>query len=301
MIVVFSASLAAALCQNGIFAYAGSLGKGEYTQGIMTGQAVAGVLPCIAQIVSVLSVPKTDAGPGPGQESPKSAFAYFMTATGISSFALFAFSILIRRHGVSETKSILNASIHDNDDEPTERKVVRMRTLFSKLRWLAFGVSITFATTMLFPVFTQEIFSVRASDPSSPRLLHDNATFIALAFLCWNTGDLTGRLLTLIPSLAALTRRPRMVFLLSVLRVGYVPLYLLCNIRGRGAVVVSDAFYLLGVQFLFGVSNGYLGSVCMIGAGLWVEPEEREAAGSFMGLMLCGGLTMGSLLSFSVA
>lgn len=33
----------------------------------------------------------------------------------------------------------------------------------------------------------------------------------------------------------------------------------------------------------------------------YVDAEEREAAGGFMGLMLVGGLTVGSLMSFAVA
>lgn len=78
----------------------------------------------------------------------------------------------------------------------------------------------------------------------------------------------------------------------------FIPLYFLCNIKGRGAAVSSDFFYLVIVQFLFGLTNGYLGSSCMMGAGDWVAPEEREASGGFMGLMLVGGLTVGSLLSF---
>jgi equilibrative nucleoside transporter 1/2/3 len=75
-------------------------------------------------------------------------------------------------------------------------------------------------------------------------------------------------------------------------------MYFLCNIKGKGASVSSDFFYLVIVQFLFGLSNGYLGSSCMMGSGDWVAPDEREAAGGFMGLMLVAGLTVGSLLSF---
>ena len=80
----------------------------------------------------------------------------------------------------------------------------------------------------------------------------------------------------------------------------FVPLYFLCNIKGRGATVSSDFFYLVIVQFLYGMTNGYVGSECMMGAGEWVEPEEREATGGFMGLCLVGGLTVGSLLSFTL-
>lgn len=76
---------------------------------------------------------------------------------------------------------------------------------------------------------------------------------------------------------------------------------MLCNIRGGGAVVRSDLFYLVGVQFLFGLSNGWIGSVCMMGAGEGVEEGEKEAAGGFMGMCLVAGLGVGSLLSFLAA
>jgi len=49
MFTVFAASLATGLSQNGVFAYVSGFGREEYTQAIMTGQAIAGVLPCIAR------------------------------------------------------------------------------------------------------------------------------------------------------------------------------------------------------------------------------------------------------------
>lgn len=171
-------------------------------------------------------------------------------------------------------------------------------TLCKKLRWLATSVFLCFAVTMVFPVFTQAVLSVQ--DPSTSPRLFQRASFIPLAFLLWNAGDLFGRLLTLIPRLR-LIQYPRFLFAFSLLRLVFIPMYLLCNIRGRGAAINSDAFYLIIVQFLFGLSNGWLGSNCMMGAAEWVEAEEREAAGGFMGLMLVAGLTVGSLLSFLAA
>ena len=66
-------------------------------------------------------------------------------------------------------------------------------------------------------------------------------------------------------------------------------------------MVSSDLFYLLVVQLLYGLTNGWLGSSCMMASGDWVDDGEREAAGGFMGLCLVIGLTTGSILSFSVA
>ena len=299
MAIVFTASCAASLTQNGLLAYVSGFGVAEYMQGIMTGQAVAGVLPCIAQIVSVLSVPERKSDEGPGQESSTSAFAYFMTATGISSLALLAFLYLVQRHKHDNlVKQSIDGVEEAEDSEQGGRKVVGMVTLFRKLKWLAMAVFLVFSITMFFPVFTQEILSVRPVD-SAPRWLKP-PSFIPLAFLFWNAGDLTGRLMTLYPQITLFTR-PRTVFVGSILRIIFIPLYLLCNIKNRGAIISSDFFYLFIVQFLFGLTNGFLGSTCMIAAASFVDTEEREAAGGFMGLILVWGLTIGSLLSFLAA
>ena len=298
MVVMFFTSLATGLCQNGIFAYVSGFGEPKYTQGIMTGQGVAGVLPCIVQIGSVLAVqadstsPDVDDGPTVRSDA---ALAYFLTATMVALVSLMAFLYLNGRHRTRKEAQSPDAHAMDAG---VDKKVVPFSTLFRKLRWLALAVFVTFAITMVFPVFTQEITSVKPIDQQPPLLQH--ASFIPLAFLFWNSGDLIGRLATAIPSLS-LVHRPGIVFALSSSRVVFVGLYYLCNIRGRGAVVESDLFYLVVVQLLFGLSNGYLGSTCMIGAAEWVDDDEKEVAGSFMGLCLVCGLCAGSLLSFAVA
>jgi equilibrative nucleoside transporter 1/2/3 len=66
-------------------------------------------------------------------------------------------------------------------------------------------------------------------------------------------------------------------------------------------MIKSDFFYLFIVQLLFGMSNGFIGTMCMMGAVEYVDIEERESAGAFMTLMLVGGLAAGSVLSFIVA
>lgn len=299
MLMVAAASLATGLIQNGLFAYVTGFGRAEYTQGIMTGQAVAGVLPCIAQIASVLAVPAKEAEDRGPQESPKSAFAFFLTAAGTSTVALIAFLYLAKRHARQDkVKQVVEGADGAEEDEQTERKSVGLWTLFKKLYWLAIAVFLCFGITMVFPVFTKEIQSIR--DPATAPRIFRPETFIPIALLVWNIGDLIGRLLTLAPQLS-LTYYPWALFSISVARLIFIPLYFLCNINGWGAAVKSDAFYLFVVQLLFGISNGYLGSSCMMGAAEWVAKEERQAAGGFMGLMLVAGLTIGSLLSFLVS
>ena len=250
-----------------------------------------------------------------GQQSSKSAFSYFLTATAVSTMALIAFfHLLLRNRSRSDAKRMAESITSAEEAEHRERKVVGMWTLFKKLKWLASAVFVCFGVTMVFPVFTQvciltapmanpthshqEILSVRPAG-TAPRLF-EPATFIPLGFLFWNAGDLIGRLLPLIPSFS-MASNPRALFLASLARLVFIPLYLLCNIDGRGAVINSDVFYLVIVQLGFGISNGWLGSSCMMGAAEWVDASEREAAGGFMGLALVSGLTVGSLLSFLAA
>lgn len=297
MLMVLSASLASGLCQNGVFAYVAGFGRKEYTQGIMTGQGIAGVLPAITQIISVLSVPPKHHTDGAPNLPSTSAFIYFMTAMAVSLATLAAFLYLLSR--ASSKRRMQLADEHNAmSDSAILRKSIPLTRLFKKLYLLASAVFITFAVTMFFPVFTGKILSVR--DPSTaPRLFKPEA-FIPLAFFFWNLGDLAGRMGPAIPALR-LTHRPRLLLFFALLRIGFIPVYYLCNIGGKGAAINSDFFYLFIVQLLFGVSNGYLGSSCMMGFAEYVEPDELEAAGGFMSLVLVGGLTFGSMLSFAAS
>ncbi|KAH0553096.1 hypothetical protein GP486_006715 [Trichoglossum hirsutum] len=147
------ASVSTGLCQNGVFAYVAGFGREEYTQGIMTGQAIAGVLPCVAQILSVLSVPEDNEPENADfvEESPKSAFWFFLTATGVSTLTLAAFAILQRTYYGRRVA----AKRLPGDEQEEIKATVPVRTLLRKLKWLASAVFICFGVTMAFPVFTQ--------------------------------------------------------------------------------------------------------------------------------------------------
>jgi equilibrative nucleoside transporter 1/2/3 len=231
------------------------------------------------------------------------AFIYFLTAVAVSVVALVAFLPLVKRHNHLIEERMINRMAESftsvEEAERAARKVTSIAQLFRKLHWPAAAVFMCFAATMFFPVFTAKTISVR--DPRDPGTgqLFQPAAFIPLAFLSWNLGDLLGRVGTMLP--LSLRHRPAALFGLSLARLLFLPLYMLCNIRGQGAVVNSDAFYLLLVQFPFGLTNGWLGSSCMMAAGEWVDEGEQEAAGGFMGLCLVAGLTVGSLLSFTAA
>ena len=285
---------ATGLFQNGAFAFAASFGRPEYMQALMAGQGVAGVLPALAQVTAVLLFPSDAESKG-----QLSAFFYFLAAVAISVLAIVVVVPLFRRHGRRVENRIADhmadsiASVQDA--ERAARKVTSLAVLFRKLRFLAVGVALTFTVTMFFPVFTAKIHSV-SEDKGA---LFRPEAFIPLAFFFWNLGDLGGRVATALPF--SLAGRPRLLFTLAAARIALLPLYLLCNIDNKGAVVSSDFFYLFVVQIVFGASNGWLGSSFMMSSGDFVDEGQREAAGAFMSLCLVVGLSVGSLLSFSVA
>ncbi|KAI0480375.1 nucleoside transporter-domain-containing protein [Xylariaceae sp. FL0804] len=303
LVMVAFAAWSAGLIQNGAFAFAASFGRPEYMQAIMAGQGIAGVLPALVQVVSVLVAPPSDAAEGagkPGAGKGTAAFIYFLAAVIVSVVALLSFIPLVSRHNrIVESRLIdqmASSMTSVEEAEQAARKVVSMVTLFRKLHWLAAGVFMCFVVTMFFPVFTPKILSVTPT-AEAPALFKP-AAFIPLGFLFWNLGDLVGRAGSLKFSLR---RRPALLFAISIGRLVFLPLYALCNIHGRGATVNSDVFYLLVVQFLFGTTNGWLASNCMMAAAEWVDEGEREASGGFMGLCLVAGLAFGSLLSFTAA
>lgn len=321
LVDVCLAALATGLFQNGAFAFAAGFGRREYTQAVMVGQGLAGVLPALAQMVSVLIVPPSSTRPAPGpatddakaQAQPpppdtisSSAFIYFLAAVVVSIITLVSFLPLSRRY---QRLVARRTDAHGGDDDDVDddgehqghaatRKVVDLSTLFRKLHWEAGSVAICFvATIAFFPVFTGKILSTHGQPHSR---LFDAEVFIPLGFLCWNAGDLAGRMFTGGAVNAGLRRRPVVLFLFGCVRFAFLPLYLLCNLHGGGAVVSSDLFYLVLVQLPFGLSNGWLASNAMMAATEAVDEGEREAAGGFMGLCLVAGLTVGSLLSFTV-
>jgi equilibrative nucleoside transporter 1/2/3 len=116
--------------------------------------------------------------------------------------------------------------------------------------------------------------------------------------MLWNIGELAGSVLA--ASSKFLLKHRLLLLILSFARIVFIPLYLMCNVGGRGSFA-GDWFYLFVVQLGFGLSHGWLSSASMMGVPEWVAKEDREEAGAFMGMTLVSGLVVGSLLGLVVA
>jgi equilibrative nucleoside transporter 1/2/3 len=99
---------------------------------------------------------------------------------------------------------------------------------------------------------------------------------------------------------------------MSLMRVLFIPLFLMCNIQRSGpspsssVIINSDVLFML-ILLAFGLSNGYVCSMCMMAAPslehnprLRGRKEDVEDAATVASFCLVGGLAIGSISSFAV-
>lgn len=329
LVAMFNSTIGTSLAQNGSFAIVSLFGP-IYTQAIMVGQAIAGILPPIVSIISIIS--STSSGSNkPGGEgndiNGKSTFFYFLVASIAALTAFVLFKIVLKTDPKSVSTSITDTEtsavlLHDgagssydsllgedsnapnSEDEDYDLEVFPLNQpqnvdpvkLISKLRVPIFTVFSVFSVTLAYPVFAQLVQPVHTSP-----IIFNRDVFIPFSMFVWNLGDLVGRLVCGLPKWVVHGDRNFIIY--SLARFAFLPAFLLLtNLNGRltaGAGLgtwLGDEVYLV-LHFLFGFTNGHLGSSAMMESPNYVEPEEREKGGSLMTLALSLGLTAGALFS----
>lgn len=310
MVCVWGASLGTAFAQNGSFAVVNTIDS-VYTQAVMVGQAISGVLPPIISLISASigggGEKKHDENDTGDTSGGTSSAMYFLVASLVAGVAFVMFHKVQTRHrhllDRNEIDEYQGVNIQEQDGETEGVEAadegegpfnqtkpnhihVPLRVLLQKLKSPAFGVFFTFTVTLVYPVFSNSINSVNG-------IRYE--IFVPLAILIWNLGDLAGRVICGYDKYVVKTRKTFVIY--ALLRLLFIPAYLLCNINGREGIIRSDIFYML-IHLLFGLTNGHLGSSGMMTAPDYVQDHEKAATGGFMTLVLSLGLTCGSLLSF---
>lgn len=314
MVMVLVSSMATCLAQNGTMATVNVLGQ-LYTNAVMVGQAIAGTLPSIALIVSILlvgdkGVKSVDANEGDDDyyvEKNFGVFIYYITASLVSilSISLLALTNHYRTDAIYKSLDhILEEDDHDHnideDEEPiqmSQEKYVPFGVLWGKLKLIVLTIFLTFCITLLFPVFASIVESVNTD---LTFFLFQKSIYIPFIYLVWNLGDLLGRILCGAPNSKVLIQNPKVLIWYSIGRLAFIPLFLTCNThpKTKSAIIPSDFWYIL-LQFLFGLSNGQLCTSCFMVVGdNCDDDDEREAAGGFTTVFLSVGLAAGSLLSY---
>ncbi|KAI3648936.1 hypothetical protein MP228_006790 [Amoeboaphelidium protococcarum] len=355
MVLVVISGTSTAFLQNGVFGLVSLFGHEETTM-VMSGQGLAGSLVCLLQIGSLLI--------GDGDHS-FSAALYFSIAALVLLICIALSFMLANTDGykkaISEQLSSINADeitdfvqeseVEDGSQKKELSNVAAPSGVFAVLGriWvLASSVFTVYLVTLaLFPAI---LSTVRPANESLDSESKWRLLFIPVTFLIFNLGDWLGKALPgivifnkfvdwVVKSPMTLKSKARLTWLMSVLRLSFIPLVLLSNTvissdisRQFPLWINNDIGYLIIVA-LFAISNGYLGTLCMInGPQLAVDfgqihaqrsdyilvdqqqlqstsgeyavkqynDKDKETAGSLMVFFLTTGLTVGSLLSFVI-
>uniref|UniRef100_A0A3Q1BSF5 Solute carrier family 29 member 1b n=1 Tax=Amphiprion ocellaris TaxID=80972 RepID=A0A3Q1BSF5_AMPOC len=267
-----------AVLQGSLFGMAGLL-PASYTTPIMSGQGLAGTFAAFAMICAIAS----------GSEMQEAAFGYFITACAVIFLSVLSY-ILLPRLEFFQFYQERNQKQTTSDEEQNSVSLMNRGTIWI----LALSVCFTFTITIgTFPAITADTQSTLA-DVGSWDLY-----FIPVScFLLFNLSDWGGRSLTAICMWPG--KHSRILPVLILCRLAFVPLFMLCNVQPRLHLPIffhHDGFFIV-FMILFAFTNGYLASLCMCYGPKNVLPHEAETAGAIMAFFLSLGLALGAALSF---
>nr|XP_054759282.1 equilibrative nucleoside transporter 1-like [Lytechinus pictus] len=283
-----------AIFQGSVFGLGGLLPK-KYTQALMAGQGLGGIVPALVSIICLATL----------KNYSLVGFVYFLISV-ICIIITYAAYLVLPRNQFAEyylnkqasprTGMIdVSASFSSSFEEKKTPKPPFLKIL-SQIWVAGLGVFLTFAVTLgNFPGVISQIESMHQSEWTD---MYFTPIF---CFLLFNALDYLGRSLSFIqlPS----QNHMGVVSLLVILRLGFFPLFALCNVspesRDSDVVFTHDAYPIV-FMFFFALSNGYLGSLCMMYGPKFVKPEHQETAGNMMAFFLVLGLATGSAISVLV-
>uniref|UniRef100_W5NF21 Solute carrier family 29 member 1b n=1 Tax=Lepisosteus oculatus TaxID=7918 RepID=W5NF21_LEPOC len=248
-----------------------------------------------------------------GSELQDSSFGYFITACVVIIVAIVSYVTLPKldfflyystgnsanpAEGVrdEETKLDLLKKVNSKRRDPLEGIAVQKRHFLSCLQIWVMALSVCFVFTVTigtFPAVTADVKSTIAGDSTWGKY------FIPVScFLLFNLLDWAGRSLTAICMWPG--KDSKLLPILVVARVVFVPLFMLCNVQMRvnlPVIFAHDVWFII-FMIVFAFSNGYLASLCMCFGPKKVPPHEAETAGAIMAFFLSLGLALGAALSF---
>ncbi|GFG40730.1 hypothetical protein Cfor_04914, partial [Coptotermes formosanus] len=291
LVTVVLLNIATAILQGGLFGIVGKFSS-RYITAVVSGQALGGIFAALAEITSLCL----------GASSTMSAFVYFMVANGMLLLSLAAYLVLSRAvffrfHMLDKVQTSTmqyEPAVIQASDNPPSREI-SYKSILNKVWVYGFTEWMTFVVTLaMYPAVT---VLVNSTGRGNSKPWNDTYFVPVVGYLIFSTCDYVGRIL------AGLLQWPQnkgwIVAVLSVLRIAFIPLLLLCNAQPRHHLPVlmnSDLYYIL-IIVLFGLSNGYLANIALICVPKMVDYSEQETASSMIAAFVGIGLACGSALS----
>ncbi|OWF41845.1 equilibrative nucleoside transporter 3-like [Mizuhopecten yessoensis] len=263
----------------------------RYMQAAVSGQAVGGLFAAVANLLTLVA----------GSTQLHSAFAYFTAATLVSVVTLVSY-ILLYYLDYSKFHLEMNVTIQEDGFAESSHSAgslsQRSSSTFPVLKKIwreGLAVFITFAVSLsCFPAICSSITS-QHKDSSE---WSGKYFTVIVCFLLFNLGDYAGRIVSgqfQWPKIS----QSRLLLVVSLVRVAFIPLLMLCNAQPRAhlPVVFTSDVYPIVFILLLGLTNGYLCTLCMMYGPKKVMMEYAEFAGASMSVCITIGLASGSLIS----
>ncbi|XP_053694525.1 equilibrative nucleoside transporter 1 [Sabethes cyaneus] len=279
-----------AIMSGTLFGIAGQF-TSDYMTAVVSGQALGGIFTASVDIIALSF----------GAAPTATAFVFFIIGTLVLLLSLILYLIMSKTlffKYYTSSQTLMRSSL-DVDEMSRELLPRHSPTFIGVLRkvWL-FGFSewLVFVTTLsIYPAVTILVGSQNQSHPWS------NVYFMPVVnYLLFNTGDYIGRVCA--GMIEWPSHSPFLISMMTIARIGFVPIMLLCNIKPHHnfPVLIHSDYIFIALMAGFALSNGYINNIGLIGAPKAVDPSERELASSMMAAFLGVGLACGSTISFMI-
>jgi len=285
MATVVILNMAGGIYQNTVYGMSAKL-PFKYTGAVVLGSNISGTFTAVINVISIYLAPN----------ARTSAIYYFITALFVllACFDSFFALPLNRFYRYNEQRIQ-----RQEDEQKSHAGASRGRTpygyILRKCAPQCFNVFFVFFITLsIFPTVYSDVKKLDDNFIISPRF------FVPVTcFLSFNFFAMVGNMLPGIYSFPG----PRFLWIPVVLRVLFIPFFLLCNYQPRGVerllpvLITNDWAYWFGGIFL-GLTSGYYSSLAMMYCPRTVEPEYAATAGMFGAACLITGIFCG--INFSL-
>lgn len=279
MVIVVIINVANGVYQNSIYGIAAYL-PFKYTNAVILGSNTSGLVTSIIAIVAKAAAPDPRA----------SAVYYFLAAIVVLIIAFdsyFALPLLpFYRHHFKKASERKEVSSEDGESYMTKYFIV-IKKCWVHLLSVFF---VFFVTLSCFPAIQADIKSINFIIP-------EKYFTLVTCFLFFNLFAVVGSLLTEFVKQPG----PKYVWIPVLLRVLFIPFFLLCNFRpderNIDPVFVNDYVYCTG-SILLALTSGYFSSLCMMYAPSNVEEKYKGIAGMMAAFCLILGVFCGIVFTF---
>ncbi|XP_075228905.1 equilibrative nucleoside transporter 2 [Lycorma delicatula] len=285
MLTIVVLNMANGVYQNTVYGMAAKL-PAKYTGAVVLGSNISGSFTAIINMLSLWIAPN----------ARTAAIYYFITAlfvllTCFDTYFALPLNRFYRYHELLSQK--------EAQDKKKENAGVPVSTPYWKIFKQCFPQCLNvfmvfFVTLSIFPAVHAAI-----QRSSKDFFITDDQYYTGVTcFLTFNFCAMVGS------SLSALFTwpRPKLLFVPVVLRLLFIPLFIMFNYNPRSAtrvfpVFINNDWVYWGVAVAHGLTSGYFSSVAMMYCPRTVEPQHAPTAGMFAAASLITGICFGLMFS----